>query len=340
MRLHLSLLCVALAGFGCKKDSTPTGTGTGTGAGTGTGTGSGTGSGTGTGTGKGGGGSWLVGDGTMLAHVGDDSSVGFGAAPIADVQLNGIACRYQGEAWVVGDGGTLLYTNDAGTTWTPQQIPTTADLRTLATQDDGPVFVAGDGTFLESDDTGATWRELGDGVATFRSVAAAQDGGTVLAVSDDGGLWSFDGAAIARTATLTGAHAVAVSPDGMLALVVGEQAMWRSTDAGVTWTALDVVQTATFDDVRLDQDGNGVAVGAAGAVALVDDAGTITMTHVGTADLHTIHIGGWGSVGSTGFTAGDGGQVYITQDGGWNWTIGPNLGHTVYGVDSIGEGHR
>jgi photosystem II stability/assembly factor-like uncharacterized protein len=337
MRIQLAVLSVALAfaSVGCKKDTAPAPSGGGGGGG----------GGGGSGTGSGGGGghnppAWLVGGGTLLAHVGTDSSVGEGDAPVSNVQLNGIACRYEGEAWVVGNAGTLLYTNDGGTTWTDAAIPTSADLRTLATQDDGPVFIAGNGTFLETDDTGATWRELGDGVAAFRSVAAAQDGGTVLAISDDGGIWTYDGASIARTATLTGAHAVALSPDGELALVVGEHAMWRSTDAGVTWASLPLVQMATFDDVRLDQDGNGIAVGEAGAVALLDPAGTITMTHVGTANLHTMHIGGWGSVGSSGFTAGDGGQVYITEDGGWNWTLGPNLGETVFGMDSIGEGHR
>jgi len=30
----------------------------------------------------------------------------------------------------------------------------------------------------------------------------------------------------------------------------------------------------------------------------------------------------------------------MSADGGWNWTAGPNLGVTIYGVDSIGEGHR
>ena len=35
-----------------------------------------------------------------------------------------------------------------------------AALRALATQDDGPVFLAGNGTFLESDDTGVTWRKV------------------------------------------------------------------------------------------------------------------------------------------------------------------------------------
>jgi photosystem II stability/assembly factor-like uncharacterized protein len=336
MRTSLVLLGLLVAAGGCKKDSAPAPSGGGTGGGGGSGTGGGSGGGGGKGpTG------WLVGNSAVLAHVGADGSVAYGNAPIPSVQLNNIACRYEGEAWVVGNGGTLLYTNDGGTTWTSQQVPATADLRAVGTQDDGPVFVVGNsGTFLESDDTGATWRNLGDGVAAFRSIAAAQDGGTVLAISDDGGVWSYDGAAITRTATLTGARAVALSPDGMLVLVVGTNAMWTSSDAGVTWTSLTVGQTVAFDDVRLDQDGNGVAVGTGGAVALVQPNGEVVMNHAGTADLHTVHIGGWGAVGEQGYTAGEGGQVYTSVDGGWTWELGPNIGQTLYGVDSIGDGHR
>jgi len=332
MRISFVLLGIALAASGCKHDTAPPPPTTGTG---GTTMGSGstkppppppTG--------------WLVGNVSTLAHVGVDGLLAYGNAPIQNAQLNNIACRYQGEAWVVGNAGTLLYTNDGGATWAPQTVPTSADLRAAATQDDGPVFVVGNGAFLESDDTGATWRQLGDGVAQFRSVAAAQDGGTVLAISEDGGMWTYDGATISRTATLTGARAVAVSPDGMLALVVGNKAMWSSSDAGATWKALTVGQNVSFDDVRLDQDGNGVAVGTAGAIGLVQPNGEVVMTHAGTADLHTVHIGGWGSIGTEGYTAGEGGQIYMSADGGWNWTPGPNLGVTIYGVDSIGEGHR
>ncbi len=337
MRTSLVLLglLVVTGGSSCKKDTAPPPTmGTGTGSGTGSGTGGGGGGGKGP-TG------WLVGNSAVLAHVGGDGSLAYGNAPIPSVQLNNIACRYQGEAWVVGNSGTLLYTNDGGVTWTSQQVPATADLRAVATQDDGPVFVVGNsGTFLESDDTGASWRNLGDGVAAFRSIAASQDGGTVVAISDDGGVWSYDGAAIARTATLTGARAVALSPDGMLALVVGTNAIWSSSDAGVTWAPLTIGQTVAFDDVRLDQDGNGVAVGTGGAVALIQPNGEVVMNHAGTADLHTVHIGGWGSVGAQGYTAGEGGQVYMSTDGGWTWELGPNVGQTLYGVDSIGDGHR
>jgi photosystem II stability/assembly factor-like uncharacterized protein len=340
MRISNVLFGVAvITASGCKKDDPPPTINTGSDTGSGGG---------GSDTGSGGGGtgsnkpppSWLIGIDGTIAHVDSDGDVAVASTQVGSVQLNNIACRNQGEAWIVGNAGTVVYTNDGGDTWTMQNVPTTSDLRAVATQDDGPVYVVGNGSFLESDDAGTTWRQLGDGTTAFRSVAAATDASTVLAISDDGGLWSYDGGAVTRTAQLTGARAIAVSSDGMLALVVGTNAMWSSSDAGTTWTSLTVGQTISFDDVRLDEDGNGIAVGTGGGVALVQPSGEVIITHAGTADLHTVHVGAWGSVGSTGVAVGDGGQVYTTPDAGWTWQIGPSLGVTIYGVDSIGEGHR
>src|SRR3954471_23297539 len=175
--------------------------------------------------GGGGGASWFVGTEGMMRNI----AGGQLGAPYelgATETLNAIACRYLGEAWVVGAHGTLLYTNDGGDEWSAEGRPPPADLRALATQDAGPVFVAGDGVFFTAVPdalTGAaTWTSLGDGVTKFRSLAAAQHGTTVLAVSDDGGVWAYEGGALARRATIPGARAISVSPDGKTALLAGD----------------------------------------------------------------------------------------------------------------------
>jgi photosystem II stability/assembly factor-like uncharacterized protein len=312
MRIQVALFCVAVAGVGCKK-------GTGTGGG-------------------GGGGGWLVGSSGLMSNIQSNGGVS-GYQLDSTEELNGIACRDSGEAWVVGNHGTLLYTNDAGATWANQAVPTTANLRTLATQDNGPVFVAGDGAFLESDDTGATWRELGDGVTAFRSVAAATEGSTVMAIGDDGSVWSYDGAALAKLTVLEGARAIAVSRDGVDVLVAGH-GLWRSSDYGVTFAPLATNAGLVFDDVRLDDNGEAIAVGQGGAVAMISAAGNVLTQHVGTADLHALRIAGAGWGDATSYAAGEGGQVWMSTNAGWTWTPGPNLGRTVFGVDEIGDGHR
>lgn len=307
MNTKLAVVCVALAAVGCKKNGTGSG-------------------------GGGGGGGWFVGSSGLMQNVKSTGQTGPNYDLGSSADLNGIACRYSGEAWVVGNAGTLLYTSDAGRTWSAQVVPTTADLRTLATQDFGPVFVAGNGTFLVTKDTGATWTELSDGKAAFRSLAAAQTGDTVLALADDGGLWSYGGS-LTRIGTLAGMRALAVSPDGQIALAAGAGIM-MSKDAGVSWTSLPVDPSITFDDVRIAETGDAVAVGTAGAIANIDTTGAVTVQHVGTANLHTV------ALDDVGFTAGDGGQVLVTHDGGLTWSPGPALGTTVWGVDEIGDGHR
>ena len=107
MRIHVAVLFVALAAIGCKKSGT-----------------------------GGGGGGWLIGNAGLMVNVHDDVIVGEYELG-SDANLNAIACRYAAEAWVVGDDATVLYTNDGGQSWLAQQVPTTAHLRTLATQDDG-----------------------------------------------------------------------------------------------------------------------------------------------------------------------------------------------------------
>jgi photosystem II stability/assembly factor-like uncharacterized protein len=308
MRNLAVIISIVLAGVGCKK----------------------TGSG-----GGGGGGGWLVGSSALMENVSEDGQLVRGYDLAADVQLNGIACRYAGEAWVVGDRGTLLYTNDGGDTWAVQDVPATGALRAVATQDSGPVFVVGDGAFLVTTDTGATWTQLGDGTVSFRAIAAAQQNSAVLAISEDGGVWAYQHGLV-RLTTIAGARAVAISPDGTTAMIAGA-GLWLSHDDGASWSQLAVAPSLVFDDIRITDTG-AVAVGAGGAIANVDASGAVTVQHVGTADLHALHIGEDNE--ATGFAAGEGGQVLVTHDSGATWALGPNLGRTVYGVDEIGLAHR
>jgi photosystem II stability/assembly factor-like uncharacterized protein len=294
--------------------------------------------GSGGGGGGGGGGGWLVGrDGLMVNVTSAGDASGYDLA--TKETLNVIACRYFAEAWVVGTKGTLLYTNDGGQSWQPQTVPTSADLRALATQNWGPVFIGGDGVFLTSTDTGATWKAVGDGTVSFRSIAAAQDAETVLAVSEDGALWSYDDGQLVQRQTISGARTVAVSRDGQIAVVVGDNLITKSTDAGRTWSPLVLSENVRFDDVRIDGDGKATAVGSGGALAHISVEDKVTLMRVGDADLHTIQLT-YDNDEDLGFTAGEGGQVWITNDAGWTWSAGPNVGGTALSMDQIGSFHR
>jgi photosystem II stability/assembly factor-like uncharacterized protein len=138
---------------------------------------------------------------------------------------------------------------------------------------------------------------------------------------------------------MPGARAVAMSPAGDLAIAVGA-GISRSSDGGLTWTALANDAALTFEDVRLAEDGSAVAVGANGAIANIDPSGRVSIQYVGTTDLHALHIADPDATDAIGYAAGDGGEVWITGDSGLTWTAGPNVGGTVRGIDEIGFGHR
>lgn len=310
MRFKVVVLCIALASTACKKKG-------------------------------GGGGGWLVGEQGLMMNVQPDGTLGDGYDLGATETLNAIACRYIDEAWVVGDGGTVLYTSDAGESWDAQNLGTTANLRALATQDAGPVFVAGDGVFLTANPQLASgrgeWRQLGDGVTRFRSLAAAQRATTVLAVSDDGGVWSYGADVLARKTTIDGARAIAVSPDGTQAIAVGS-GVSRSTDSGASWSPVTSSSFGgAFQAVRIDNRGDALAVGDGGVVARIDAENRVLLQTLGTANLRAVHVLGYTGIG---YAAGDGGQTWMTNDGGWTWTAGPNVGRTVLSVDEIGDGHN
>ena len=295
----------------------------------------------GTGGGGGGGGppSWLVGNGGLMVAVQTNGEArGY---PLASTEnLNGIACRYSGEAWVVGTHGTLLYTDDAGKSWRSRPVPTDAELRTLATQDSGPVFVAGDGVFLTSKDTGQHWTQLSDGTVSFRSIAAAQEAAGVLALSEDGLLFSVDNDQLQNRGSFAGARALAMSPDGQNALIVGDRMISRSSDGGLSWQSLTGAGDVRFDAVRIGEDGEALAVGSGGALAHISATGLVTMQQLGNSDLHAIHLAETDDPATAaGFAAGDNGRVFITLDGGRTWRDGPTVGGTVLGADMIGEGH-
>ncbi len=291
----------------------------------------------------GGGGGWLVGKDGLMANITEAGTLGEGYDLGSTERLNGIACRYLDEAWVVGDSGTVLYTSDAGKSWTSQNLGTTANLKALATQDDGPVFVVGSGVFLTATPqytTGAaSWTNLSDGSVDFTAVAAAQQASTVLAVSSDGGLWSYANGQLTRRTTLTGMRSIAVAPNGQFAVAVGD-GLYRSTDAGITWNQIQVDPSFAYQAVSIAESGEAVAVGNNGVVSRIDVDGRVLTQNLGATNLLAIHIAPSDDYSGRGYASGEGGQVFLTEDSGWTWTTGPNVGRDVLSIDEIGFGHN
>jgi hypothetical protein len=157
----------------------------------------------------------------------------------------------------------------------------------------------------------------------------------VLAVST-GALFSYENGALVHRGTYAGARSR--SPDGQTVLLAGSGIL-RSTDGGHnfrrSWSTRRS-PSKTFGSAMKETQSQS----ARRARYHRSTGGAVSVQRVGTATLHTLHIADLDSTDAVGYAAGDGGQVLLTFDGGATWTLGPNLGRTVFGVDEIGEGHR
>ena len=80
--------------------------------------------------------------------------------------------------------------------------------------------------------------------------------------------------------------------------------------------------------------------GAGGVVSRIDADGRVLTQRLGDADLKAIHIAPSDDYSGLGYASGVGGQIWITEDSGWTWKKGPNVGRTILGVDEIGLGHN
>lgn len=161
-------------------------------------------------------------------------------------------------------------------------------------------------------------------------------------MSDTGAVFSIENGQLVSRGSFVGARAVAISPDGDSAILVGDHLIARSSDGGRTWTPLAVGGNVRFDDVRIDETGAALAVGSSGTIAHIMPGGAVILQQVGPADLHAVHIAdaddGAGAE-AIGFAAGDNGRVFITRNGGNTWSAGPTVNGTVLGLDMIGVGH-
>jgi photosystem II stability/assembly factor-like uncharacterized protein len=186
-------------------------------------------------------------------------------------------------------------------TWSASLLSGAAPSTTLYAaafaRDRSLAWLAGDGVIARSVDEGATfaavagvpagsWRAIRFAADAQHGVAVAADG-QVLLSSDGGASWH---AAATAPAALAG---VSIAADGSRIVAVGAAGLvWRSNDAGASFTRVDAGATADlaavgFYDAGLEQ---GWAVGGAGTVVhTLDGAASFAALSTGlTADLTAV----------------------------------------------------
>jgi len=137
---------------------------------------------------------WAVGtNGEILKTT--DGSTWVAQTSGVSTQLNGVTFVNTLIGWVVGDGSTVLKTIDGGTTWTPQTLPTAANLNAVN------AFLSGSSIFVVAvGDTGKAYRLnsfltiIGTDVATSECIKIKNDFdcGLLIKYTNDDNFADFD----------------------------------------------------------------------------------------------------------------------------------------------------
>ena len=122
------------------------------------------------------------------------------------------------DLWAVGTGGTVLHFD--GTEWYPQDVPVATDLYRLAQGPGGALWACGaSGTVLVR--SGGAWEDLSAGLPEDEDVMGIGfDGADVVAVTAQGGVHLWDGAAWTLSHPYPGLALSGVATDADGALVI------------------------------------------------------------------------------------------------------------------------
>jgi len=215
---------------------------------------------------------WAVGNGGTIVHW---NGISWSSRTVASWPTNkafrGVSFADALHGWAVGDGRGVVYTSDGGDTWTIIATPGTGVLYGVAAHSATSALAVGDaGQIKALSGTAMTSRAtIGN---TLYSVAFADDQHVWVVGSDAGAFKSTDGGATFTTATRTmpggftpsqlGMRSVAFANpyDGLI--VSTYQMVWRTSDAGASWTPEQLVDPSTLDDYEL----RGVAFAGSAAV--------------------------------------------------------------------------
>lgn len=199
---------------------------------------------------------------------------------------------------ISGWRGTIMRSENGGQTWSRVQVPTEADLNSIAILDANTAIAVGSsGNIMRSVDGGRTWEKIASPTSETLNGVAAVSGGEAVAV---------------------GWHGTII----------------RTSDGGKSWTSsfADSDRSLNFESVDFTPDGTGMAVSTGGRVYKTTAATGWQLLTLPSADLKLFSVDLYDP--NTALVAGNiemekaysvGGKTVIlkTPDGGYVWEFGP-----------------
>ncbi len=231
-------------------------------------------------------------DGDALIAQGTD------AAPRAwldDAELRDVHFANANEGWVVGDRGVIWHTADGGRDWKRQNAPTSCRL-------EGVSFV----------NARHGWAVGGEPYSH-----APGSRGVVLITEDGGQSWRQDGATLLSelrgVRAFTTQHALAWGDRS----AIFPMSLYWTADGGRSWSPFSGAVADDFVDAAFSGPQQGAAITRRGDVHLIDERRTIPARHpdAGLRGLQRVRF----ADAQHGVVVGDGGLVWLTQDGGASW---------------------
>lgn len=231
------------------------------------------------------------------------------AAPVSDAQsgwtvrripsggrdLNAVFFNDSKRGWVGGDEGYFARTEDGGTTWIEQRLPTKNSINDVYFVSKEKGFVLAGETIFTTSDSGLIWQQS----RTFSSADFRGASPELYSLRFDGKKRGWVVGSVSRDERVV---------DSILAI---------TRDGGATWQVLEAPSRQELIHIDFVDDKNGWIVGAGGAILRTTDAGeswtrqesgtTVTLYHVDFRNK------------KQGLAVGERGTILKTENGGDTW---------------------
>ena len=247
-----------------------------------------------------------------------------------------VACSADGTKIIAARvfGRVSLSTNSGGN-WTNAPLPVANWYSTASSADGSKLFASAGGGFYVSTNSGLTWATNTPGTGLLLQIACSADGTRVAVASDGGGiLCSTDSGATFITNAVPARElgSIVSSADGTELVGMAssvdhpgfDAAIYRSVDAGVTWTQTGA-PSGVWSWLACSADGTTIAAVNEWGPGISKNSGVTWVTNINAASWDPIVIGcsadgtrlvvaGSADISNDIYTSLDSGQTWVTNN--------------------------